>query len=304
MVSTSSTTEAAAANDICTSNPLLDQAAAPKFASIEPTMVTPAVSDILKSLEADFESFESKMSEKTEKTYDDVLPEVERIQFPLGYVWGVAGHLNGVKNGDEIRKAVEDNQGKVIEATTKFSQSRPLYDALLEIETGLEESKDDEFTLAQKMRAVESNLRSMKLGGVGLDGEDKENFNKFRLRLAELGTKFGNNVMDATKEFSLTVEDAKDLEGVPKTAKAMWADSYKTAMAKEEKEVEADAENGPWRITLDGPSYIAAMSHIPNRDIREKVYKSFITRASVEEKDNVPIIYEILSLKNKLSSIL
>merc|ERR1711957_252685 len=98
--------------------------------------------------------------------------------------------------------------------------------------------------------------------------------------------------------------------GVPESAKAMWANNHKMAMIEEGgEEIDMDPEKGPWRVTLDGPSYISAMCHIPKRDIREKVYKASVTRASdigtnEEEKSNVPIIYELLQLKQEMSSIL
>jgi len=258
----------------------------------------------------DFSKFESNILENSDPSYDEILPEVERIQEPLGYAWGVAGHLNGVKNGDEIRKAIEENQSKVVKATTKLSQSRPLYDALSTIEKEWEGNVSTDFVLSQKKRAVSNNLRAMKLGGVGLDGEEKEKFNAIKLQLAELSTSFGNNVMDATKAFSLTLDQAEDVAGVPLSAKMMWADGHKAAMAKNGgEETKVDPEKGPWRITLDGPSYVAAMCHIPKRDIREKVYRAQVTRASDvgatdDEKNNVLIIYEILKLKQEMSAIL
>jgi Zn-dependent oligopeptidase len=39
----------------------------------------------------------------------------------------------------------------------------------------------------------------MELSGVGLEGEAKDRFNAIQLELAELSTKFSNNVLDATK---------------------------------------------------------------------------------------------------------
>ena len=52
----------------------------------------------------------------------------------------------------------------------KFSQSKPLYDALVKVQKKWEEedSKEDDFMTAQKKSAVENSLRSMTLGGVGL----------------------------------------------------------------------------------------------------------------------------------------
>ena len=34
---------------------------------------------------------------------------------------------------------------------------------------------------------------------------------------------------------------------------------------------DGDAESGPWKVTLDGPSYISAMQHLGVRGHREKV---------------------------------
>ena len=297
--------------DTLTENPLLQQKKLPKFGSIEPANLTPAVSELLAKMEQDFEKLESTLSKSSSPDYDEILPEVERIQFPLGYVWGVAGHLNGVKNGDELRKAYEENQPKVVQSMTKFSQSKPLYDALSKLQKELAAmDAESSFAQMQKVRAVENSLLSMTLGGVGLEGEDKERFNDMKMRLAELSTSFSNNVLDATKAFSLTIDDPSKFEGVPDSAKAMWANAHTTYMkqnAKEGEEVaDMDPEKGPWRITLDMPSYIAAMSHLPDRDLREKIYRASITRASesMEDKNNIPLIYEILKIKQDMANLL
>ncbi len=295
-----------------TTNPLLDQVGLPKFSSIEPSNLTPAVTTLLENLDKDFAELTSKISTGNQvPSYDEVLPELEKMQFGLGYAWGVTSHLNGVKNSDELRKAYEENQPKVVKAMAQFSQSREVYDALSAIRESMDESKKDDFELAQKIRAVDGSLRGMKLGGVGLDGAEKERFNEIRLRLAELATSFGNNVLDATKAFSLTVEDPKEVENVPESAKAMWANAHKVSLGEEGEKMEVDPEKGPWRITLDMPSYIATMSHVPSRNVREQVYRAFITRASEftktedgESKNNVPSVYEILKLKQERASLL
>lgn len=42
----------------------------------------------------------------------------------------------------------------------------------------------------------------------------------------------------------------------------------------------ATPEAGPWRLTLDMPSYLPTMQHLKNRSVREKMYRAFTTRAS------------------------
>ncbi len=304
-------------------NPFLQQDNLPKFLSIEPSNLSPAVAHLVEKLEHDFSSFESKISSsELDIQYDDILPEVERMQFALSYVWSIASHLNGVKNSDELRTAYEENQAAVVTTMTRFSQSRALFDALSAIDININNhwkkdgSDSDDFYMKQKLRAVETSLRDMKLGGVGLEGETKDRFNEIKLRLAEISTSFSNNVLDATKAFYLDVhvEDKTDLDGVPSSAKAMWATAHATAVSTEDDKKEADPENGPWRITLDAPSYIAAMSHVPNRELRQKVYRARSIRASeldgagdgnnADEKNNVPYIYEILKLKKERANML
>lgn len=67
-------------------NPFLDRSDLPKFSLIEPSQLTPAMASILEKLEADFAAMESKLSEEEKQAmdYDDVLPVVEKMQYPLG----------------------------------------------------------------------------------------------------------------------------------------------------------------------------------------------------------------------------
>jgi oligopeptidase A len=294
-------------------NAFLLQEGLPKFSLISPSQLTPAVEGLLEKVDADFKTLEDKLQETNSPDFGMVLPEVEKIQFALGYAWGIAGHLNGVKNGDELREAFESNQPKVIQAMTKFSQSKPLYDALSSIEKSWENSQseaDITFEMRQKRRAVENSLRGMTLGGVGLEGVEKERFNEIKLRLASLATSFSNNVMDETKAFSLTEKDALKMSGVPASAKAQWAQAHVMHLKSEAKEgedvPEMNPEAGPWRITLDMPSYIPALTHLPDRELREKMYRANLGKASEvnEAKNNIPKIYEILKLKTEMAKIL
>lgn len=201
---------------------------------------------------------------------------------------------------------------------TQFSQSKPLFDALSAIEKQWEESKDEDdcpsFLMKQQRRAVESSLLDMKLGGVGLEGDEKERFNEIRQRLAKLSNSFSNNVLDDTKAFSHTVENSEVMEGVPESARALWANSYAQHMKSEAKEgeevpeidMDKATESGPWRVTLDIPSYLPVMQHVKDRSLREKIYKAYIQRASEknDDKNNVPLIYEILTLKQEMAKML
>jgi oligopeptidase A len=112
-------------------NPFLQTSGLPKFAALEPSDLTPAVDALLLQLDQDFEALEAELKDATQDSttaarlsFHDVVSELEKMQFDLSYVWGVAGHLNGVKNNDDLRNAYELNQPKIVKAMSKFSQSK------------------------------------------------------------------------------------------------------------------------------------------------------------------------------------
>ncbi|XP_039169670.1 splicing factor YJU2-like [Eucalyptus grandis] len=66
----------------------------------------------------------------------------------------------------------------------------------------------------------------------------------------------------------------------------------------------ATAEDGPWMITLDEPSYRSFMASAQNRGLREEIYRAYATRASSGDTDNALIIDEILKLRLEKTKLL
>ena len=264
--------------ELLDSNPFLQQKSTPKFSQLSPEQLTPAVDHLLQEMDETFSLLEEKFQESGSVTsFNDVLPEIEKIQAPLQYTWGVAGHLKSVNDSESLRSVYQKSQPNVVKAFTKFSQSKPTYDALSRIKESVitTDAPPTNFLEQQQQRAIEKSIRSMQLGGVALEGEAQERFNEIRLRLAELTTQFSNNVLDATKAFSLTIDDVNMVKGVPESALNMWAKAHQQELTRGANSTDAtaiDPIKGPWRITLDGPSYINAMQFLPDRDIRQQVY--------------------------------
>ena len=274
-----------------TKNPLLIGKGLPPFNEIEAGQVVPAMTQLLKELETEVAQLEANVT----PTWSGVVEPLTAIDERLGWSWGIVGHLMGVKNSPQLREAYQQMQPEVIKFYTKLTQSKPLYEAFKGIKEG---AQWDKLEPAQK-RIVESSLRDFELSGVGLSGETKERFNQIQLESGELSTKFSNNVLDATKAFKLKLTDKKDVEGLPPSALGLMAQT-----AKAEGEEDATPENGPWVVTLDYPSYIPYMKYATNRQLREKLYKAFVSRASSGEFDNRANIDRILELRKEKANIL
>jgi oligopeptidase A len=279
------------ANSTITSNPLLIGKGLPPFDAIKPEQVEPAFAELLTKLEAELAQLEANV----QPTWSGLVEPLDRLNDPLRWSWGVVGHLMGVKNSPELRQAYENAQPKVVQFWNKLSQSKPLYEAF----KALHQSQDWNQLQPAQQRIVESAIKDAELSGVGLEGEQKERFNAIELELAELGTKFSNHVLDATKAFSLTLTTKAEIDGLPPSLLSLAAQAARAEGAEN-----ATPENGPWRITLDFPSYFPFMQHSTRRDLREKIYRASISRASSGELNNYPLIERILELRKEQASIL
>ncbi|BAY48636.1 peptidase M3A and M3B, thimet/oligopeptidase F [Scytonema sp. HK-05] len=278
-------------NAIISENPLLKGSGLPPFGEIKAEDVVPAFNQLLAELDKELATIEAHV----EPTWSGLVEPLEKLTQRLNWSWGVVSHLMGVKNSPELREAYENVQPLVVQFSNKLSQSQPIYNAFKAVR-----ASDTWATLdSAQQRIVESAIRDAELSGVGLQGEARERFNAIQMELAELSTKFSNHVLDATKAFSMTLTAKEEIDGLPPSLLSLAAQAARAAG-----EENATPENGPWRITLDFPSYAPFMQHSTRRDLREKLYKAFLTRASSGELDNNPLIERILELRQELAQLL
>ena len=272
-------------------NPLLNWDIFPAFPSIIAEDVVPAMREAVDRSVAELEALEAAAPD----TWHGLLVPLERLTDRITRAWGLATHLHNVKNSPAMRQAYAQAQPMVVEFSNRLGQSRPVYDALTALQAGPDFPR---FSQALR-RTIDLLVRDATLQGVGLKPEDRARFNAISQELAELATRFTNNVLDATQAYALVLTAPEDVAGLP-------ADSLRLAAAKarERGHAEATAEAGPWAVTLDLPSFLSFMQHAARRDLREEVYRAYITRASEGDGDNLPLIRRILSLRREQAALL
>ncbi|ELP57058.1 peptidase M3 family protein [Microcystis aeruginosa TAIHU98] len=274
-----------------TSNPLLAGQGLPAFDQIQPGLIVPGMTQLLQELARELTELEAQIT----PTWEKLVEPLTRIEERLSWSWGIIGHLMGVKNSPELRQAYETVQPQVVEFISRLSQSKPIYEAFLSLRQGESWGQLDE----AQQRIVEASLRDAQLAGVGLVGEKKDRFNAIQLELAEITTKFSNNLLDATKAFQLKLTTPEDIAGLPPSLLSLAAQTART-----QGETNASNETGPWVITLDFPSYFPFMKYSDNRELREKLYKAYVSRADLGELDNNPLIDRILQLRQEQAHLL
>ncbi len=273
------------------SNPLLQGEGIPPFGAIEPDHIVPGMEALLAGLRQELAQLEAQVT----PTWTGLVVPLNQIQERLRWAWGVVNHLMGVKNSPELRSAYEQVQPHLVEFSTQLGQSQPLYQAFKQLQQGPDWLELD----SAQQRIVTAAIREAELSGVGLTGAAKDRFNEIQQALAELSNQFSNHVLDATKAFSLTLSDPADVAGLPPSLLALAA-----MAAREAGLTEATPEAGPWRITLDFPSYGPFLQHSRQRGLREQVYRAYISRAAEGDWSNREIIKQILALRQEMATLL
>ncbi|KAK4803539.1 hypothetical protein SAY86_003356 [Trapa natans] len=272
-------------------NPLLQDFVFPPFDAVEPQHVRPGIRALLKNLEGDLEELEKNV----EPSWSKLVEPLEKIVDRLAVVWGMVNHLKAVKDTAELRSAIEDVQQEKVKFQLRLGQSKPIYNAF----KAIRDSPDWKTLSDARKRIVENQIKEAVLNGVSLEDDKRDQFNKVEQELEKLSKKFDENVLDATKKYEKLITDKKEIEGLPATALGLAA---QTAVSKGYEN--ATPENGPWIITLDAPSFISVMQHARNRDLREEVYRAYVSRASTGDINNTPIIDQILKLRSEKSQLL
>jgi oligopeptidase A len=271
-----------------TDNPLLHTTGLPRFDAIAPEHVEPGITRLLAELDAAL----TELERNVQPSWSGLVAPLERLQDRLNLAWGTVNHLLGVRNSAALRAAHEAVQPAVVAFGIRLGQSKPLYQAFLQLRAQGGLAPDQH-------RVVETAIRDAELSGVGLEGEAQARFHAVQTELADLSTRFSNHVLDATKAFALELTLHVEVAGLPTQALALAAQS-----AREAGHAHASAEHGPWRITLDAPSFLPFMQHATRRDLREELYRAYVTRASAGEFDNSPHLRRILELRAEAARLL
>jgi oligopeptidase A len=268
-------------------NPLVHECFRIPFHDITAEHVEPAIDHLLDVAEAELQAILS-LPEGAVRTRANTLDAFEELGRGLDWAMGVVGHLESVATTPELRAAYEAVQPKVSRFSSRVFQHSGLYAALCEFAASAEAVALD----PTHARLLQRRLDAFRQNGAQLDDADKRQLEELEVELAQITTKFSQNVLDDTNEYELCITDEARIAGLPESARA-------AARASAQKRgVEG------WRFTLHGPSMTALMTYLDDRELRREVWLASATRASRGERDNRPLIEAILRLRERKARLL
>ncbi len=268
-----------------TTNPLLEIKTPVPFSAIRAEHVEPAIHSLLKQMQ---ERVDEIGSPSARRTYKDVLLGLDRVTEPLDYAMALVRHLESVVTTPELRAAHNAVQGPVSAFYSSIPLNADLWSAVKEVA----QSPDANSLKGVHKRFLEKTLAGFRRAGAELDLAGKQRLEAIEVALTEATTKFAENVLDATNAYELLIMDEPQLSGLPDSAKDAARESARSK-----------GKEG-WRFTLQAPSYIAAMTYLDDRGIRQQLWDASNRRGTAEPFDNRAIVAEVLRLRKEKAQLL
>ena len=268
-------------------NPLLDTTSLPRFDKIQPDHVLPAIRKVIADNRAELDRL---LGSDQAPDIDSLVAPIEHMDHELGRVWSPVCHLQSVLGSADWREAYKEALPLLTEYGTEVSQNVRLQRAYAAVRKGLPTDASEE-----SRSAVEQALRNFHLAGVDLEEDAKERFKAIMQELADMQATFEHNVLDGSDAWSLHITGEETVRGLPESLLARAAEDAKQ-----------EGLDG-WLFSLDFPTYDAVMKQADSRDLREALYRGWVTRGSELGKDprwdNSENIERILSLRHEAANL-
>lgn len=166
------------------------------YAAVKPGHIEPAITALINESR---QTVEASAQTTLAPTWEAIVEPLEDATEKLWRAWSVAGHLNAVVNTPELRAAYN----QCLPQVTEFSTWVGLHTGLYEQYKRLKHSAEFARLPAVRQRIIDLALRDFRLGGVELQGEQRERYADISDKQAQASQKFSENVLDAIDQWSL-----------------------------------------------------------------------------------------------------
>lgn len=272
-------------------NPLLEKDwktpfGVPPFDKIKTEHFIPAIKEGINFHEAEIAAIANS---KQPATFTNTIESLEKSGYILNRANQVLSNLTSANTSPELQVIEKDMSPMLSEHYDNiymmdklFKRVKTVYDDRTKLKLSQEQNKLLEETYKRFVR-----------NGALLPEDQKARLRNINSRLTTLGIDFGNNILSATNDYSMTIDNQKDLAGLPQT--------LITSAATKATEKGLD---GKWSFGLNKTVVLPFIQYADNRMLRQQLYEYYLNRCNGGKFDNNPIIEEMASLRAEKGKIM
>lgn len=268
-------------------NPLLTDSAlpygAPQFDKIKTEHYLPAFEQAIAEAKAEIDAI---VNNPDAPAFDNTIVALEEAGGRLEDIADIFYNLLEADTDDQMQEVAETISPMMTEYSMYISLNEPLFARVKAVHEAGESLEPDQ------ARLLDKTWKSFVRGGANLCPEDKERYGKLSERLSLLTLQYGKNLLAATNAYVLNLTDESDLEGLPDFVREAALEAAKSK------------NMHGWVFDLSAPSYGAFMKYSTRRDLRQRMWMAYNTRATEGENSNIDLCREIADLRLQIAGIL
>lgn len=265
------------------SNPLLNVGFQIPFDQIGPKDAVPAVETLLQEARERVE----RLASSGERGFENFMHDLDVLTEQLGTVNTIVHHLDSVVSSDEWKAAVE----AIIPPTSQFYTELSLHPKLWQALKAFAETDAAGGLDPVRARHLKLTIDEFRRGGADLSDDKKARLMEVNTKLAQVTNQFSKNVLDATAAYELNVP-AERLSGVPQRV-----------IEATRRDAEGKGKEGH-RLTLHMPVFQPVLTYADDRELRRELWQASALLGQEPERDNRPLIGEILKLRREQAELL
>jgi peptidyl-dipeptidase Dcp len=238
-----------------------------------------------------------QLAEIDEITSQTAAPSFGNTLVPLEYSGQLLNRVNTVffaLSSAHTNDAIQEIEVEMSPRLSAHSDSILLNEKLFARVKAVHDTLDTQGLDPESMRLVEENYKDFVRAGAQLNAEQKERMKAINTEMAELETRFDQNVLAEVNDSAVIVDSREELGGLSDAEIKAAADA-------------ATARNLPGKYVLPllNTSGQPLLSSLENRGLRQRVMETSLVRGSRgNEHDNLAVLSRILSLRAEKAQLL
>ncbi len=265
----------------------------PPFDLIKPEHFEPAIEEGIKQQTTEIATITKQTATPT---FANTVEALEASGDLLRRVNTVLGNLSGANTNNQLQQIAQTVAPKLAKHSddimlnpTLFGRVKAVYDQRSKLKLS-----------GDQQRLLEKMYKNFVRNGADLTADKQERLRKINGELSVLTLKFGQNLLAENNAYTLMIDKADDLKGLPTSVVAAAADEAKKRKL---------SDNGPtgrkWVFTLQNPSIMPFLQYADNRKLREQIFRAYLERGNHNDaRDNKAIMSNMVTLRAEKAQLL
>ena len=232
----------------------------PPFEQIKVEHYKPA---FVKGMEEHKKEIDAIVNNKKTATFENTIAALDRCGELLNKVASVFYGQNSACTSDEMQAVSREISPLLSQHSDDITMNAALFKRVKYVYDHQSEEKLDK----EQKKLLEETYKSFVRSGANLSADKQEQLRKLNQEISMLQLTFGQNMLAETNAFKLIIDNKDDLAGLPQNLIASAAE-----VAKER------GLDGNWVFTLHNPSVMPFLQYSDRRELRERMYKGYISR--------------------------